>query len=72
MKATRETKEQFIPVVLTLETQEEVDAIFALLDNSTVTNAIGLSGQCYESLLNYKTNKANIIHGNLNKILKAQ
>ena len=32
MKATRSKNKAFVPVELTLETQEEVDAIYALLN----------------------------------------
>jgi len=32
---------EFVPVVVTLETQEEVDKLFALLDHCTVNRELG-------------------------------
>lgn len=41
MRATRQEPE-FIPVTLTLETQHEVDAVFALLNHTTLSTAVCL------------------------------
>ncbi len=44
MKATR-AEPQFTPVTVTLETQEEVDAIFAFLVHGSLSDAVGLFNQ---------------------------
>lgn len=41
MKAIRE-KPEFIPVILTLETQHEVDALYALLNHGALNSAVEL------------------------------
>ena len=39
MKAERvESKQEFIPVIVTLESQEEVDALYAVIDHTTITS----------------------------------
>ena len=41
MKAERiEPKQEFVPVIVTLESQEEVDALYAVIDNTIVTSTI--------------------------------
>ena len=41
MKAKRvEPKQEFIPVIVTLESQEEVDALYAVIDNTVIVSAI--------------------------------
>jgi len=35
---------EFVPVVVTLETQEEVDKLFALLDHTTVNRELDIKG----------------------------
>ncbi len=41
MKAERiESKQEFVPVIVTLENQEEVDALYAVIDNVIVTGVI--------------------------------
>lgn len=53
MKASQ-TKESFTPVCLMLETQAEVDAIYALLNHSVICDAVEL-GDSFEALCPFKT-----------------
>lgn len=55
MKVTREElKKEFIPVVVTLETQEEVDGLYAFLNNG-LSDAVGLDSQ-YHALCPHTKN----------------
>ena len=39
MKAERiEPKQEFVPVIVTLESQEEVDAVYAIVNHITITS----------------------------------
>lgn len=51
MKACR-VDTTFVPVTLTLESQAEVDAIYAVLNHSVLADKIGLGGDhyCYRHL----------------------
>lgn len=70
MKAEREEHEQpFIPVIVTLESQEEVDKLFALCNNSAIYEAIGLKGW-YEMLREFHTTAYNEYHTALSNIFK--
>ena len=56
MKAAQAPVEpQFRPVKLVLETQAEVDAIMAVLNNSHVARALGFPPNSYELLNSYST-----------------
>lgn len=72
MKAER-VAPAFIPVTVTLESQAEVDALYALLNHAHVSAAVGLhhSGQQWEAVQPF-CNKTNcvVLHAELNKILK--
>jgi hypothetical protein len=69
MKAYQESLQVFNPVVLTLETQAEVDAIFACLNHADVAQAIGLSGK-WNCLAAFKSLDYNKIHFALCGIIK--
>lgn len=53
MKAHREPP-KFTPVTLVLETQEEVDAIFSLLNDRRITEPLGLEG-AWKELFPFKS-----------------
>lgn len=48
-------KPVFEPVVLVLETQGEVDAIFSLINHRTLATCAGLSLNSHECLLTYRS-----------------
>lgn len=54
MKAERKTESAFVPVILTLESQAEVDAVYALLNHATLLEAVGLGGQGAAGLLMFR------------------
>ena len=59
MRATREVKPKvFEPVVVTLESQAEVDGLFAMLNHIRVRETLGLTYGSYEALKPYR-NRAN-------------
>ncbi len=63
MKATRP---EFIPITLTLETQHEVDAVFALLNHLVLSQAVGLR-DLWKTLEPYAIND---LYDRLDKTLK--
>jgi len=67
MKAIQERPDTFIPVHLVLETQEEVDKIYALLNQSRINEMVDLP-YAWKDLLPYKSNGSvkwynRILHG---------
>jgi hypothetical protein len=67
MKAQQQA-DQFKPVTLTLETQAEVDAIFAVLNNSSVRQALEFEQDTYKVLHPYSTANYNKFHQALNEL----
>jgi len=70
---TAPTQKTFKPVTLILETQEEVDAIYALLNHTTASQALGLSEidpdeVFYPSL--WTTKGTDQLHAKLDSIIK--
>lgn len=55
---------------LTLETQAEVDAVFAVFNHSPICDALGF-GNAYECLIPFKAEpNSHELHLKLNKLLK--
>jgi len=50
MKSTRPTEAKFEPVHLILESQHEVDAMYALLNHGPTSDGAGLPEHSYKSL----------------------
>lgn len=68
MKATR--IENFVPVILTLETQEEVDKLYALSNHSVLDGAIDLE-VLHSVLAPYrKIENLTALHKKLCKVIK--
>lgn len=71
MKATQAPakKPPFRPVTLTLQSQHEVNAIFAVLNHATLCRALGLRNNAEEVLTPFMDNGYKDIHYNIcNKI----
>ncbi len=64
---------KFSPVLLTLETQVEVDAIFAFLNHCTLTDAVGLGDSgSFEALEEFRDrHNCDKLHSALCKLVKA-
>jgi len=70
MKAERkEPKHEFIPVVLTLETQEEVDQVFSLLNFTTIRQTVDLEQFIGQHLEPYASDKYIKYHDALSALL---
>jgi len=54
MKVEQE-KEMFVPVVITLETQEELDEIFAVFNYAPINRCLNNLKGLYNKLLGYRT-----------------
>ncbi len=58
MKVHREeSKQPFVPVILTLETQEEVDGLHAILVYSTLAQEVKIDNYTCSTLKPYRTSK---------------
>lgn len=72
MKAKQCVNKSFRPVHLILETQAEVDGIFALLNHVRISDAVGLGGSEYiEPLRPYhKSSVTDSLHHELSRLLE--
>lgn len=69
MKAQYTTEKQFQPVSLTLETQQEVDAIFVLLNHTTISESLDLHDQ-WTKLAPFKSANWAGLHDKLQQALR--
>lgn len=68
MKVLQE-KSPFIPVTITLESQHEVDTIFALLNHGSLSRAVGLE-DASEMMDKYYSHGYKCIHEKIIKLMK--
>jgi hypothetical protein len=61
MKAHQSGK-PFTPVHLVLETQEEVTAVFCLLNHRSISSSVGLNDECQEQLAKYAGDYTELFH----------
>ena len=58
MKAERvESKQEFIPVIVTLESQEEVDALFTVANHMAIIRGLRVINGWYDVLVRFASNR---------------
>ena len=58
MKAERAVLEQeFVPVIVTLESQEEVDALYAVIDHTSITSTLRVLFGWQNKLIVYRSSE---------------
>lgn len=68
MIATRQ--DSFQPVILTLQTQHEVDALHAIFDNPRIRRAMGFENPLHQVLQNFRSMSSVAIFGRVNNLLQ--
>lgn len=70
MKAERaEPKQEFVSVIVTLENQEEVDALFAIGNDTRVCRTLPALDGMYNSLKHFKSDDYNFACNKLTRII---
>lgn len=68
MKAERKTESAFVPVILTLESQAEVDAVFSLLNHARICDAVELPDEAGGVLEPFHSQYYHALHTNLDRL----
>ena len=70
MKVERtEPKVKFVPIVITLETQEEIDKMYAVLVHCKINIAVNIN-HWWKALDWYKTNDYRVYFNKLDEVVK--
>ena len=67
MKVLRE--QAFQDVTIILESQEEVDSVYALFNHSKIVEAVPVLAEAYKKLQDHKSCGYNVFHESLSKIV---
>ena len=71
MKAERaEPKQEFVPVIVTLESQEEVDALFVVGNHPQVSGMLSGLNHLWEVLQPFASSRKRSLYDDLNAIIK--
>ena len=70
MKAERAvSKPEFVPVIVTLESQEEVDALYAVVNHTIINTTIPALKGWQPGLLSFRSTAYKSLHSRLEKLL---
>ncbi len=71
MKAERkQTKQGFVPVIVTLESQEEVDMLFVLCNHSVITRTFPVLNGWWNKLTPFRSHSYDALFSRVTSILK--
>ena len=70
MKAERiKPKQKFVPVIVTLESQEEVDSLYAIGNHAKIGNALPALARWYAPLASFASYRRNELWDKLNNAI---